>query len=939
MGFFDDRDDDYGPPPDPFRLDERGEGPRLRAPFALRWLGIAAALLVAFVGASVLKSLYVDLLWFDSVGPSAEESYAGIFRTVVAWRVVLFLGGAAITAAVLGLNIWLALRFAPRAPEESFIEEVDAQAIRRIVTVLLVAATLFLAVIFGSVAGGSWETVLRWLNGVEFGSQDPQFQRDIAFYLFDLPAYHLAQGWVLSLLVVSALASGAVYALAFSLQRFVLNVTSAMRIHLSVLVGLIFLTIAWGTFLSIFDLANSIGGIVYGATYTDVNARLPVRYLLIGLALFAGVVTIANAFLSRGYRFPLFAFGLWAAAGLVGGAIYPQAVQAFTVEPNELEREERFIERNISLTRIGWGLDAIDERSFPALPAVTEEEIEQNDATLDNVRVLDPRPLLDTFNQIQSIRPFYQFTDVDVDRYVIDGVQRQVMLTPRELNVSRALDRNWTRERLQLTHGFGAVVTPVNEVVPASGLPQLLTSDIPPVSSIDELELTLEGSRIYFGELTDHYVVVNTNVAEFDYPLGEGQNAETRYEPDRGIRLSSLVQRMALAWELGDTNLLISGQIGSGSRLLMHRDLQSRIDKVAPFLLLDPDPYLVVEGGRLYWIQDAYTTSGGFPYSAPRGDVNYIRNSVKVLVDAVTGDMTYYLIDEADPVARTWAKIFPDLFRPGSEMPDFMRDHLRYPELLFRLQADLYLQYHVTDPQVFFVGEDFWNIPTERFRQQEQQVDPYYVVMKLPGEESEEFVLILPFTPRNKQNTVAWLAARSDGDAYGTLRSYRFPTDDLVFGPAQIEARIDQNPGISQQLTLWDTAGSEVIRGNLLMIPIGESFLFVEPIYLQASNSRLPELKRIVVANGNAIAMEETFELSLDVVLGRRPSSLPGTGSVIEPATPSAAPAAPAAPSQPLPADLSGLLEQAQEAFDATEAELERLRQILEALRELQATP
>ena len=718
-----------------------------------------------------------------------------------------------------------------------------------------------------------------------------------------------------------------------------LNVTAAMRIHLSVLVGLIFLTIAWGTFLSIFDLANSIGGIVYGATYTDVNARLPVRYLLIGLALFAGVVTIANAFLSRGYRFPLFAFGLWAAAGLVGGAIYPQAVQAFTVEPNELEREERFIERNISLTRIGWGLDAIDERSFPALPAVTEEEIEQNDATLDNVRVLDPRPLLDTFNQIQSIRPFYQFTDVDVDRYIIDGVQRQVMLTPRELNVSRALDRNWTRERLQLTHGFGAVVTPVNEVVPASGLPQLLTSDIPPVSSIDELELTLEGSRIYFGELTDHYVVVNTNVAEFDYPLGEGQNAETRYEPDRGIRLSSLVQRMALAWELGDTNLLISGQIGSGSRLLMHRDLQSRIDKVAPFLLLDPDPYLVVEDGRLYWIQDAYTTSGGFPYSAPRGDVNYIRNSVKVLVDAVTGDMTYYLIDEADPVARTWAKIFPDLFRPGSEMPGFMRDHLRYPELLFRLQADLYLQYHVTDPQVFFVGEDFWNIPTERFRQQEQQVDPYYVVMKLPGEESEEFVLILPFTPRNKQNTVAWLAARSDGEAYGTLRSYRFPTDDLVFGPAQIEARIDQNPGISQQLTLWDTAGSEVIRGNLLMIPIGESFLFVEPIYLQASNSRLPELKRIVVANGNAIAMEETFELSLDVVLGRRPSSLPGTGSVIEPAAPSAAPAAPAAPSQPLPADLSGLLEEAQEAFDATEAELERLRQILEALRDLQAAP
>ena len=936
MGFFDDRDN-QGPPPDPFRLEDREEGQRFRSPFALRWLGIAAALLVAFVAANVLKSLYVDLLWFDSVGPSGEDSYAGIFRTVVGWRVVLFLGGATITAAVLGLNIWLARRFAPRAPEESFIEEVDAGAIRRIVTVLLVAATLFLAVIFGSVAGGSWETVLRWLNGVEFGRQDPQFQRDISFYLFNLPAYHLAQGWVLSLLVVTALASGAVYALAFSLQRFVLNVTPAMRIHLSVLVGLIFLIIAWGTYLSIFDLANSIGGIVYGAIYTDVNARLPVRYLLIGLALFASVATVANAVLSSGYRLPLFAFGLWAAAGLVGGAIYPQAIQAFTVEPNELEREELYIERNITFTRVGWNLDTIDERSFPALPAVTAAEIEANAATLDNIRVLDPRPLLDTFTQIQSIRPFYQFTDVDVDRYTIDGVQRQVMLSPRELNVARALDRNWTRERLQLTHGFGAVVTPVNEVIAESGLPRLLTADIPPVSAIGALELTIEGSRIYFGELTNHYVVVNTNVAEFDYPLGEGQNAETRYEADRGIRLSSLVQRMALAWELGDTNLLISGQIGSGSRLLMHRDLQSRIEKVAPFLLLDSDPYLVVEDGRLFWIQDGYTTSGGFPYSEPRGDVNYIRNSVKVLVDAVTGDMNYYLIDETDPVARTWSKIFPDLFQPDSEMPDFMREHLRYPELLFRLQADLYLQYHVSDPQVFFVGEDFWNIPTERFRQQEQQVDPYYVVMKLPGESREEFALILPFTPRNKQNTVAWLAARSDGDAYGTLRSYRFPTDDLVFGPAQIEARIDQNPGISQQLTLWDTAGSEVIRGNLLMIPIGESFLFVEPIYLQASNSRLPELKRIVVANGNAIAMEETFEQSLDVVLGRRASSLPGTGSSFEPTAPS--PTTPSTPSQPLPDDLRGLLDRAQEAFDATDAELERLREILEALRELQAAP
>jgi uncharacterized protein len=880
---------------------------------------------------NVFKGIYVDLLWFDSVG------FESVYRRVLFARISLFFIGAGITIAVLGLNIWLARRLAPKGPEESFIEEVDVVALRRIVTVLLIAGTLFLSVIFGSVAGGSWETILSWLNGVDFGTADAEFDRDISFYMFDLPAYQLIQGWVMGLVIVSTLASAAVYALSLSLQGFELNVTRGMRIHLSMLVGLVLLLVAASTYLSIFELVLSNGGIVFGATYTDINARLPVRYLLIALSLFAGLATIANAFLSKdGYRLPLFAFGLWAITGLVGGVVYPNFVQSFQVDPNEREREETFIARNIESTRFAYGLDEIVQTDFPAEQSVTIESIEANPQTLDNIRLLDPRPLRDTFNQVQAIRQFYQFTDVDVDRYQLADGLRQVMLSARELDISGAQQRNWTQERLQLTHGFGAVVAPVNEVL-EEGLPDFITQDIPPVS--EDLPLTVEGSRIYFGEITDQYVIVNSNEAEFDYPLGEG-NAETSYEPERGIELSSFARKLALAWELGDTNILISGQINSDSRLLIHRNIQDRIDKVAPFLVLDRDPYMVILDGKIQWIQSAYSTSNRYPYSQPRGSVNYIRDSVKIVMDAVTGDLTFYLIDEDDPVIATWAKIFPDLFTADAEMPDAIREHLRYPLDLFSLQSNLYLQYHITDPNVFFIGEDFWNIPTERFFQQEQPVEPYYVLMTLPSEEINapeelEFALIMPFTPRNRQNTVAWLAGRSDGDEYGTLRAYRFPTDDLVFGPAQIEARIDQNPGISQQITLWDQAGSQVIRGNLLMIPIGQSFLFVEPIYLQADTSRLPELVRVVVANGNSIAMERTFDRALDVVLGRAASSLPGAGDISGGTTPTPTPTQ--APGSETPSgDVSELIDDARQAVDGLETDLQRLRALLDALERAQ---
>jgi uncharacterized protein len=566
---------------------------------------------------------------------------------------------------------------------------------------------------------------------------------------------------------------------------------------------------------------------------------------------------------------------------------------------------------------------------------------------MDNIRILDPVPLRDTFNQIQAIRPFYAFADIDVGRYTIDGEVQQTMTAVRELDLSRVQDRNWTRERLQLTHGFGAVVSPVNRVGP-EGLPDLITRDIPPVSA--DIPLTVEGSRIYFGELTRHYVIGNSREPEFDYPLPQG-NAEVFYPYDRGIPINSILRRAILAWEMGDQNILISGQISGDSRLLMHRQIQERVAKVAPFLRLDSDPFAIVVDGSLMWMQPAYTVASNFPYSQPSGAVNYIRHSVTVTINAQTGDMRFYLIDPDDPIAATWAKIFPELFLDQSEMSDEIASHMRYPLDMFRVQSRQYLRYHITNPDVFFIGEDVWNIPTERFGTEEQPVEPYYVIMKLPrGDETDaildeaEFVLIMPFTPRNRQNTVAWLAGRSDGEHFGQLRAYRFPTEALVFGPAQIEARIDQNPIISQQISLWSQSGSSVLRGNLIMIPIGTSFLYVEPIYLQAETSRLPELVRVVVANGNRIAMEPTLERGLDVLAGRRAPTQPGEledTRFVTPTTPAdptqptppTDPAIPATPVIPL-GTIEQLLLQADQAAEATQDELDRLRAVLEALRQ-----
>jgi hypothetical protein len=702
--------------------------------------------------------------------------------------------------------------------------------------------------------------------------------------------------------------------------------------HLSLLLLVIVALFVWRYWLDRFDLNFSDAGAVFGATYTDVHARLPFIYVSMALAVVTGLALLATTF-GRSVMLPIGAAVTWAAITVVGGGLYPAGVQRFTVQPNELERERQYIVRNIEATRAAFGLTNIVEQPYAAEAEVSLAEIDANPETVNNIRLLDVRPLLQTYGQIQTFRPLYRFLDVDVDRYVINGVLRQVMVAARELSSGDLPEdaRSWVNQRLQFTHGYGVVMSPVNEVV-QEGLPSFFLQDIPVRG---EIEVTRP--ELYYGEQPDHYVIVKTNAQEFDYQTGDAI-AQTVFEGEGGASLGSIVNRLAFAWHLGDINILISGSITSESRILFRRNIQQRVSEIAPFLTLDRDPYLVVADERLFWIQDAYTTTDRYPYSQPaREGYNYIRNSVKVVIDAYDGTTTFYLVDEDDPIIQTYAKIFPELFTPLNELPESLQAHLRYPEDLFLAQVNNYRLYHITDPVSRYNQEDVWNIPTELFGDSNTPipVEPYYVIMKLPDETEEEFVLIMPLTPALRQNTIAWVAARSDGENYGKLVTFRFPTDSLVFGPQQVESRIDQDPAISSQISLWNQSGSSVIRGNLLMIPIGNGNLFVEPIYLQAAASQLPELKRVVVVNGNRIAMEPTLERSLAVVFGEAESTLPtGGGATTLPSpTPGAATPAPtqvggptptATPTPvPLEGDVAELARQAEDAFERAQAALQ----------------
>ena len=887
-----------------------------------RVLLILAGVLTLFILLSISKGFYSEWLWFSSL------DYGSVYTTILKTKVLIFFSAAIVFGLLFFGNLVLATRLAPRT-ETPWPWDIVSR-LRKLSKWSIIAGTALLSLIFGLVAHGNWQVVLRFFNGQPFGVTDPVFHNEVGFYVFSLPFWHFLRGWLLGALIITILGSVGVYLVSYKVRGLRFDSARPVLAHVGGLFIAILGLFAWGYRLGIWELVFSGRGVVFGATYADMHAKLPAQWILLGVVLvLIGIILIS--LLRRKPRWPLYGIGAWIAAAIIVGLIFPSAVQRFQVQPNELAKERPYIEYNIQFTREAFALDQVEEQSFPAEKSPSPEDMAQNEATISNVRLWDHRPLKDTYNHIQSIRLYYDFYDVDVDRYTIDGNYRQVMLSARELSVEKLAGQaqTWVNQRLQFTHGYGAVLSPVNEIS-VEGLPVLLVKDIPPVGDIN-----IEQPQIYFGEKTNDYVIVNTKTEEFDYPMGE-ENVYGYYQGEGGVGVGSSIRRLVYAWQFGDFNILISGELTPESRVLYHRNIQERVNHVAPFLKLDSDPYLVVVDGRLFWIQDAYTTTDRYPYSEPLvGGLNYIRNAVKIVIDAYNGSMTFYITDPEDALIQTYQAIFPELFVPAEQMPQSLRVHWRYPEDMFNIQASVYQSYHMRDPRVFYNKEDLWAVPNEFYADKEQPMEPYYIIMRLPDEEKEEFLLMLPFTPANKNNTIGWLAARCDGENYGKLLAYHFPKERLVYGPSQIENRIQQDTVITEQLALWGRGGSRVIRGNLLMIPLGKSNLYVEPVFLQAQGGGLPELKRVIVAAGESIAMELTLESSIASIFG---TDLPPT----EPEPP-----VPGEPEEPVPADIAALIEEAQQHYNRAQQylnagnwtgygeELDALKAVLDRLAEL----
>jgi uncharacterized membrane protein (UPF0182 family) len=840
-------------------------------PARLRFWTIVIIAIVLFLLSSYGVSTYTDWLWFQSLG------FENVYLIYLTGGVIVFFGAAVPFAVIFLGNLILARWFATRA--ELFPGQRRTLDLP-IFGVLIWVMGLFLGWAVGIAAAPRWMDFMRFFNQNSFAVTDPLFNLDVGFFVFSLPLYHFLQEWLITTLMMTVIGVIIIYFFAQlpHLRVGQVNIPPYMRLHVSALGAVLFAVIAWGHQLSAFDLVYSPRGVAFGASYTDVHAELPALQAMFWLALIIAAMLLANVVLRRLWL-PLIGVGVWLVVGLVIISIVPGFVQRYVVEPNELTSEAPYIQYNIEYTRRAYDLNNVDEQDFGDLQPLTADTLNANRASLQNVRLWDYRPLSETYRQIQAIRLYYSFHDLDIDRYWVNGEYRQVILAAREIDQSQLQSATWVNEHLQFTHGFGVVMNPVNEITP-EGLPQLWIKDLPPVSTVP---ITITRPEIYYGEMTDNYVFVKTGIQEFDYPRGQ-DNVYSVYQGKDGVPLDTYIKRLAFALRLGDANVLLSQYIDNNTKLLLDRRIGDRVRKVAPFLRYDADPYLVILDGKLYWIQDAYTASDRYPYSQPvDGETNYIRNSVKVVVDAYEGSLTFYVADPSDPLVRTYAAIFPNLFTPATAMSDGLRQHLRYPEGLFTIQSTMYQTYHMRDINVFYNKEDQWSLPHEMRGGQQQTIEPYYVIIRLPDETQEEFMLIQPFTPANKDNLIAWMAARSDGQDYGKLVVYRFPKQELIFGPQQIEARIDQDPTISPQLTLWGQGGSQVIRGNLLIIPMGHSLLYVEPLYLQAESGQIPELKRIILASGERVVMTETLSEGLVSLFGAGAGQATAGGAQAQP--------------------------------------------------------
>ncbi len=837
-----------------------------------RWpfTALIAMVFVAFLFLGSGARFYTDWLWLVSL------DYQQTFLKILLTGAGLKITGTVIFFLFLLINLFLTRRYVLKTIR---LGPVDAQTIEqnpwqqlinpRTLSIIFILTSILAALVFSSAMNDKWLLLQQYLNPVSFGKTDPLFGRDIGFFVFSLPfqlfVYRIAFGTVLFTTVLVGLIYFGIDPLK---GRTFWRSREALR-HLAFLSAALFALKGCGYYLNQFLLLFSERGAVFGPGYADIHASLLAIRVLFVLALVAGLAGLYGG-LRSSLRPSIISLGALIAVSFALGVLYPGLVQKLVVEPNELERERPYIEHSITYTRAAYNLDRVERRQFPAGKTLRAEDIDQNPESINNIRLWDWQPLKTTYSQIQEMRPYYQFHDIDIDRYMIDGQYRQVMLSARELNQEAlpAQAKTWVNSHLKFTHGYGVAMSPVNEVT-EEGLPKFFLKDIPPQMSTD---LRIDRPEIYFGEIKAPYVVVNTKEGEFDYPKGD-QNVYAKYQGTGGVSLGSFFRRIAFALSFGDYRLVISPEVTPDSNMLYYRDIQQRVRKIAPFLGYDHDPYLVVADGRVFYMWDAYTTSRWYPYAEPYGNFNYIRNSVKVVIDAYNGTVTFFTADPDDPVIQSFSRIFPGMFKPMAEMPAELAAHIRYPEDLFKVQAHMYAVYHMQDPQVFYNKEDKWVLPTEMFGDEEIQFEPYYLITRLPGEDRAEFMIITAFNPQNKKNMIAWLGARCDPESYGRLLVYEFPKQELVYGPMQVEARINQDAQISSQLTLWDRAGSRVIRGNLLIIPIKDALLYVEPLYLQAEQSKLPELRRVIVVHGDRIVMEPTLDMALErIFTGRSPA-------------------------------------------------------------------
>jgi uncharacterized membrane protein (UPF0182 family) len=851
-------------------------GPRKRRRLKI-WIVVAAILLLFSL--SRIVSIYISALWFGSLG------YSSVYWYVFKAKLALFSGSAILTALLLAATFLLFQRlFGAYAFEQRTII-LNNQPFQFSPAKFIRPLGWFIAALVGLLYGLNlkehWRQFALYSNQPATNVYDPIFGKPLSFYLFSLPFYDLLNSWLLGVTFIILLA-----ALAYSLLGLPQTVlkpsvrwsSGAAFRGVCCALALFLLVLSWRTYLSRFPFLWEDHATFSGVTYTEAHYTLPALLLVCIALIIAAVVLLVNAFAVRRFSLLLIALALPVAVYVIGVVLVPSYVQSFIVKPNEIDRESPYIGHNIEWTRRGFGLDQIELRDFEAENSTAALDLANNRESLENIRLWDWRALQDTLRQIQAIRTYYDFPDVDVDRYVTGGQTRQMMIAPREINDSKlpSSSRNWINERLIYTHGYGVTMNSANGFTP-EGLPQFMLSNMPVESKAPEIKVTRP--EIYYGELTDRYVYVKTKQNEFDYPQGE-INATTTYQGTGGIRVGNRLRRMLLGWGIGDLSKLpFSDDVTSDSHVLINRNIRDIVNGVAPFLTYDRDAYIVVSNeGRLFWMLDAFTESDYFPYSTHHdvagNSLNYIRNSVKVVIDAYNGTVRFYVFDNADPIINAYRGIFPNLFQDASQMPADLRAHVRYPETLVRAQGEVYSLYHTQSPKVFFQREDVWSIAQQitvgaEGKKQSEAIDPYYVMMQLPGEQQKnEFVLILPFTPASRNNMIGWMAGRSDGENYGKLLVYNFPKSRLIDGPVQIEARIDQNAQLSAQFTLWNQQGSRVIRGHLLVIPIGRSLMFVEPVYLQAERSPMPELRLVVLATQEKLGYGQTFAEAMNSLFG-----------------------------------------------------------------------